>query len=441
MSMTFHLYHHQPDPLPFASVEDRAWLINNALSYSVVAVIEAADAPTALHAAQCKAQGCPLPRATVVRAGNLLRETRPGDVLLSRLFAWMVDDAHHLHRLALLNRPPQRTVGLWSTIQDLAWSPDGRILAAAEQDRRVVLLTQDRDPASPLAHRHGEDGAAAHLAWSPDGRRLASAGASGEVHLWRPAPWRTAGRHAGSTGSILICSTEEVIPSSPQIHCLAWTPDGCRVVAGREDGRLISWDARTGEAYRLEDRHPQAVTALAFSPCEPHLLLTASADATVRIWNEKTGAESQRFAHTKRVMAAVWAPDGTLIASCEQDDPTVALWHPHTGRLVARLPLSIYTTQQNTIHTLAWSPDGTLLAAGCDDGTVQLLDLARYQHVQTYWTDARFQHTVKALAWSPDGALLATGGTSATAKIWQVRASQAPDTQAAPLRPREEAAQ
>jgi WD40 repeat protein len=441
MPTTFHLYHHQPDPLPLASVEDRAWLVNNALSYGIVAVIEAADAPTALHAAQCKAQSRPLPRATVVRAGNLLRETRPGDVLVTRTAAWMVDDSHHLHQLALLSSPLQRTVGLRSTIQDLAWSPDGRILAAAEQDRQVVLLTQDCDHAYPPVYRRGEDGAAAHLAWSPDGRRLASAGSGGEVHLWQPAPWRTTGRNAGSTGSILICSTEEVVPSYTFIHCLAWTPDGCRIMAGREDGRLISWDACTGGAYRLEKRHPQAITALAFSPCKAHLLLTASTDATVRVWNEKTGEESQRFEHTKRVMAAVWAPDGTLIASCEQEDPTIALWHPHTGRLVARLPLSIYTTQQSTIHALAWSPDGTVLAAGCDDGTVQLLDLARCQHVQTYWTETRYQQTVKALAWSPDGALLATGGTSAAVKIWRVRTSQTPDTQAASPSLREESAQ
>jgi dipeptidyl aminopeptidase/acylaminoacyl peptidase len=441
MPTTFHLYHHHPDPLPLTAVADRAWLVNNAFSYSVVAVIEAPDAPTALHAAQRKAQGRPLPRATMVRAGNLLRETRPGDVLVTRTTAWMVDDSHHLHQLALLSKSPWRIVGLRSTIQDLAWSPDGRILAAAEQDRRVVLLTQEGNHASPPAYRRGEDGAAAHLAWSPDGARLASAGSGGEVHLWHPAPWRTTGRTTGATGSILICGPEEGGAFYSSIHCLAWTPDGRRILAGREDGRLIAWWARTGDLSRFQNRHQGAITALAFSPCEAHLLLTASADATVRVWNEKTGEEYRRFVHTKRVMAAVWAPDGTLIASCEQGDPTIALWHPHTGRLVARLPLSTYTTRQSTIHALAWSPDGSLLAAGCDDGTVQLMDLERCQHVQTYWTETRYQQTVKALAWSPNGALLAAGGTSASVKIWQVRGLQAPDTEAAPPPSREESAQ
>lgn len=417
---TFHLYHHQPDPLPLEAVEDRAWLINNAVAYSVVAVIDAPSAGDALQAAQCKAQARTLPRSTVVRAGNLFRETLPGDVLVTNNNAWMVDVSQQIRKVSYAKSQTRRSLGQRSTIDELAWSPDGRLLAVAENDRRVVLRTLEGRDEYPTAYRLGEY-AAERLAWSPDGMRLASGGCHGEVHIWRPAPWRSSGYNSGYTGSVLICGTEEVVSSYEQIHCLAWTPDGSRVVAGREDGCLISWNASTGFGYRLQKRHAKAITALAFSPREEHILLTASADTTVQIWDEEGEQEQIRYRHTRGVKAAVWSPDGSIVASCEQEDPTVSLWCSQTGDLLGRIPLSIYTTQALTIGVLAWSPDGTFLAAGCDDGTVQLIDLALYQHVQTYWADSIYRRKVKALAWSPDSTLLASGGTAAVVDIWQVR--------------------
>src|SRR5581483_2651599 len=306
------LYHHQPDPLPLTSFADRAWLINNACCYSVVAVIEAPDAATALHAAQCKAEVRRLPRATVVRAGNLLRKTLPGDVLVTSTRAWMVDASGQVCPIASQKSASWKRIDLHSTVDALAWSPDGRLLAAAENDRRVVLLSLQSENAYPPAYRRGEYAAAERLAWSPDGTRLASTGSQSEVHLWKPAAWRTTGFHTGYTGSILICGIEDVYCPYEHVYALAWSPDGRQIVAGREDGCLLSWDTSTGGDYHCQKRHARAITALAFSPRETHSLFTASADATVRLWDEATGKEQWRAEQSGRVMAAVWSPDGRL---------------------------------------------------------------------------------------------------------------------------------
>ncbi len=249
---TYYLYHHHPDPLPLEDVSDHVWLINNTAAYSVVAVIDAPDVHLALHAAVCKARNQTLPRKTAVRAGNLLRETFPGDVLVTSTDAWMVDEGttSHLRKVSYECCPTLRSFGQHSTVNGLAWSPDG-----------------------------------------------------------------------------------------------------------------------------------------------------------------------------------------SLVASCEKEDPAVHLWNAQTGDRVMRLPLSIYTTNEPTIHALAWSPDGTLLAAGCDDRTIQLIDPAHYQHVQTYWTTRAYQgQTVYALAWSPNGALLASGGSAASVDVWQVR-PVAPERSEEPLVP------
>lgn len=420
---TYYLYHHYPDPLSPEAVGDSHWLINNTASYSMVAVIDAPDASLALHAAICKANDQTVPRKTAVRAGNLLRETFPGDVLVSSTDAWMVQTnaASPLRKVSYEKSPTLRSFGQRSTVDGLAWSPDGRLLAIAENDRRVVLRTLDGKDDYPPAYTRGEY-AAERLAWSPDGTRLASAGSHGEVHLFSPAPWRTSGYGCGYTGSLLICGHAENDWSYKHLHGVVWTPDGSRIVAGREDGCVLSWNAATGQDYQKKPRHAKTITTLAFSPREPHVLLTASTDTTVQIWDEATEQERVRYTHTASVLAAVWSPDGRLVASCEKDEPVVHLWDAHTGDLLMRVPLSIYTTNEPTIHSLAWSPDGSLLAAGCDDRTIQLIDPAHFQHTQTYWTTRSYQgQKVYALAWSPDGTLLASGGSAGTVDVWQIR--------------------
>lgn len=419
---TYYVYHHHPDPLPEQEGADHVWLVNNTAAYSVVAVIDAPDAPLALQAAICKANDQTLPRKTVVRSGNLLRETLPGDVLVTSSDAWMVDEraVARLRKVSCEKSPTLRSFGQHSTVDGLAWSPDGRVIAVAEHDTRVVLRTLEDQGDYPTAYTRGQY-AAKHLAWSPDGTRLASAGSHGEVHLFRPALWRTSGYSCGYTGSLLICGHEESDASYKYLHCLSWTPDGTRIVAGRADGCLLSWDASTGQDYQRTPRHTNVITALVFSPVEPQMLLTASADMTVQIWDETAEQHRLRYTHTSSVLAAVWSPDGRLVASCEKADPAVHLWDAHSGHLVARMPLSIYTTTDPTVHTLAWSPDGTLLAAGCDDRTIQLLDPAHCQHVQTFWATRSHQgQTVYALAWSPDGRLLASGGSAGTVDVWQI---------------------
>lgn len=421
---TYYLYHHQPNPLPLDAVEDQAWLINNSVAYSVVAVIDAPSVSDAFQAAQCKAQARTLPRSTTVRVGNLFRETLPGDVLVTTNESWMVDTSQQVHKVSPQKGQKKRSFEQRSTISDLAWSPNGRILAVAENNRRVVLWDLETRDRYPAAYSRGEYAAAKCLAWSPDGMRLASAGSYSEVHIWRPAPWRTSGHTSGYTGSILICGTEEADASYEYIRCLAWTAEGNRIVAGREDGYLISWDANTGFGYRLQKRHEKSITALAFAPYETHLLLTASTDTTVQIWDCAADHECIRYQHAEAVTAAVWSPDGSLVASCERNDPTITLWHPQTGEVIDHIPLSIYTTQDLTIEALAWSPDGAFLAAGCDDGTIQLVDLALHQHIQTYWSTSIYQRRINALAWSPDSTMLASGGTAEVVDIWQVHPSQ-----------------
>jgi WD40 repeat protein len=125
--------------------------------------------------------------------------------------------------------------------------------------------------------------------------------------------------------------------------------------------------------------------------------------------------------HTNAVLAVDWSPDGTLLVSCEDQDHSLHLWSPETGDFVERIPLSIFSTKPSHVKTVRWSPTGKYIAAGCDDGTVQIVDVDNRRHICTYRSGL---HSIDALAWSPDGGLLASAasGWRYLVEVWQIEA-------------------
>src|SRR5205814_1070725 len=72
--------------------------------------------------------------------------------------------------------------GPW-TVNSVAFSPDGRTLAAGNTDGTVRLwdVTSRRQIGDPL---NGHDGVIHSVAFSGDGKTLATGGADGTVRLW-----------------------------------------------------------------------------------------------------------------------------------------------------------------------------------------------------------------------------------------------------------------
>src|SRR6185436_12065894 len=136
---------------------------------------------------------------------------------------------------------------------DLAFRPDGKILASASGDRTVKLWNVSSGKrvetfSQPLKEQYA-------LAWSPDGKRLAAAGADNRIRIWEVT--ETA---AETTNPLLLAK----FAHESAILNLAFSPDGRTLLSSSEDRTLKLWDASEVTERRAFELQPDVAPALTF---------------------------------------------------------------------------------------------------------------------------------------------------------------------------------
>ncbi|WP_283134503.1 WD40 repeat domain-containing protein [Rhizohabitans arisaemae] len=301
----------------------------------------------------------------------------------------------------LWNTAQASPAGHATRVNDVAFSPDGGLLAAADAHRTSVWETRSRtlhairtDPAKDVYA----------LAFSPDGRTLAMAmgesGSSPETSAGTVTLWDL----GTGTSSELIGHTGAVLD-------VAFSPDGRTLATGSVDSTVILWDV--ARRTRLADLtgHSRPVNGVAFSP-DGHTLATGGHDHIVMLWDVATRRPlaAPLAAHTAWVRTVAFSPDGRTLATADADK-TVILWD-----VARRTRLAVVTGHADALTTgVAFHPGGRTLAFTSGDHTVTLWDVRQGRH-----TARLVGHTepVQAIAFSPGGHTLATAGADGGVLLW-----------------------
>jgi WD40 repeat protein len=123
------------------------------------------------------------------------------------------------------------------------------------------------------------------------------------------------------------------------VHDLRFSPDGGRLYAAVDEGRIYSFDVSTGRELGVWEGHEGAVVALALRP-DGNLLASGGADRTVRLWDTVSGQELAAWeAHRAEVSALSFDAAGDWLASGSTDG-AVRLWNlPWVHQELVRLGL------------------------------------------------------------------------------------------------------
>ncbi|KIM66256.1 hypothetical protein SCLCIDRAFT_1211492 [Scleroderma citrinum Foug A] len=172
-----------------------------------------------------------------------------------------------------------------------------------------------------------------------------------------------------------------------------------------------------GSTTRKLIGHSGPVYSLSFDPlggsaAPPRHLLSASADATTRLWSLDTMSNVVVYrGHQNPVWDVQWGPMGIYFATASRDR-TARLWS--TDRTSC---LRIYAGHLSDVDCVRFHPNSLYLATGSSDWTARLWDVQRGTCVRVF---IGHQGTLSTLAISPDGRYLASAGEDLAINLWDL---------------------
>lgn len=419
-------------------------------------------------------------------------------LLISRLAAegGQTYEAQASLRAALQNLRLQAELkGHEEAVNQVVFSPDQRHVATASADGTVRLWSSDPQvnrssnlplqvlrwsTANPNAQAEGLKADITFLAFSPDGKWLAAAAKGFQnVQVWSVETGALVHQLTGfeqevkqvifsPDSSWIVASTDKAIrvwktetgqlqatlPQKGPIRSTQFSPNGQMLLTSSADGTAQVWQLTKQEPHLQVQliksfRHPGAVNNASFSS-DGQLVATACDDGNARLWNVATGqlrqifsqkpsvlptsgVEGDRFSpqpessNFQPVLQVVFSPDQQLLASVGLNGE-IWLWNIHSGQLQIQLGGGGDPSQLSHFagpEPIAFSPDGRTVATtsreqlnlNTDQNSyrVQLWNIPTGQRMGVLDGHAG---SVTAIQFNHDGTHLATASTDGVARLW-----------------------
>ncbi|MGW1616602.1 WD40 repeat domain-containing protein [Streptomyces sp. NPDC002285] len=302
-------------------------------------------------------------------------------------------------------------------VSGIAYSMDGRLLAATTSDGGVVV--RDAVSGAELNRRKTPEltGAATGVTFSPDGKTYAVSTSSGSV-LLMPVD-------GGRTRAVLHPPTGR----RSAVTSAAYSPNGQTLAVANSQGIVQLWDVNRKTPMVLATPGRQhSVTDLTFDS-RNSTLVVASIDGSVQLWDVTRPSRPEVLSTLRRgrpVTSVGYSPDGSVLAA-GSNDGTTKFWiveNPDAPRPYDKVPTRTLPSGVGSITGLVFT-DNTRIAASTAGGYVQVWDIKSGPKLLQAPTRSE---AFTSLSYSPARSTLAIGITDGTVQVW------AADTHIGPAR-------
>jgi hypothetical protein len=244
--------------------------------------------------------------------------------------------AAEANKLLLSEGNPEQIALLSLRSMDTQYSPQGdaALVAAARLDY-------------PRQFFVGHSSSIQSVAFSPDGKYALTGSEDKTARLWDIQTGQEVRQFVGHT---------------ELIYSAIFSPDGRYVGTASWDETARLWDVRTGEEIRRFIAYPSYSGGLAYSP-DGKVVLTGSADGIPRLWDAATGQELHKFARptdliTTSIASGAFSPDGKYVLTGEGSG-IARLWDIQTNQQVRQ-----FIGHTNIVATVVLTPDWKLILYG-----------------------------------------------------------------------------
>lgn len=340
--------------------------------------------------------------------------------------------------------PVGHTLGVFCT----DFSGDGRYIVTGGKDNNAIVWEA---ASGKLLHvLRGHTQLISSVQFSPDGKQILTASYDGLAAVWD--------FYTGKNMAVLRPSSEPDPYNANIMRVANYSADGKYIVTTNSIGGAVVWDAVSFKLlYRIDTKYTLAtipvlskdgkqlfvpdgpnvsvmdvatgkilntlaghkinITALSVSR-DGTLLLSASGNDIVSIWDINTSKQKTSWPITEQVYTAEISPDNSLVflsgAARHQSSGNYSMWDMKT-----RQPLYRGTLETNNLKTHHFSPDGRFFITSPNNAVTQLHEPRSGKILSSVVADAEFGY-VECAQFSDNGKYLLTAGYDRAGHLWDL---------------------
>jgi WD40 repeat protein len=422
---------------------------------------------------------------------SLVKQLVPADVLASAAFSsdgrLLAIGSYFINTIIIRLSDWREVLFIPSGARALVFSPNGQSLAMSYGKGIEIVSLSD---GKTLRVLRGHNDTVNYLAFSHDGKLLASASADKTIALWDPSVGRvlrTMTRHTATVNMVLFSEDDRQLFSIGNDRAIrVWRvadgremrritgdlPGPARKITVSYDGQLVATalgaeikllDLRDGQVVRTIATQDAVITDVEFSPAGQFLAASLCTSRSpepesvclqgeIRLWNVADGqvvrvwGKEHKAEHKALITEIDFSPDGEMLVSVDSQKQAW-LWQMSTGE--------VWSLEGIGWGPAAFSPNGKVLALNGSYGVTlwsledrqvlaviesfaaydmvfsadgQVLITSNFDEIQFWGITTKkllrrlTWHTdlVLALGLSPQGNRLVSGSADRTMKLWRM---------------------